>query len=502
MKLAALGAALFAAQVWCQSSSFLRADESEERKRDLLSKLRQGLTLGLSNADYKSDLKEPTCEPHWNPWNLLETVFVSEKLFTDIGSVDYDLVLRTEQIRRADNDQRSGSMQLTTQKNTITVDSTTSGWNVGGQVNAGFWSPFTGNMAGVTITGGYSRSSAKSTSKGITEGTVTQCEPKFSCWTEAWTVKLSLKGACKTRAFLQNTNGDNIWSTDQCPLSFTDKGPFECSQWAHFKDESCARAQEQTNCTVETPLLDSDGTTPYHLEVAFRLPILELWEKPEITGYQAGRYLLKAGEHGFTQYDPDQQLAKYMDARNTWHYYEAYPVLDDQVEHYEHPHPKIKSVKNRCYDLDSSEWYCPDRLGDDKFYTQDKGHYVKPGAPVPTSEEMDRADRKEWYRSPHKQVCHDGGRECAWFGRPAACGIDQHRVGHVDSFSEEDPALKMTYVGKFKTNDMVQCEEWLGKGSECCQTERRSCETGFWRLWCVGSSEGDPDSNEINVVSV
>ncbi|KID84332.1 hypothetical protein MGU_08418 [Metarhizium guizhouense ARSEF 977] len=504
MKLISLVVGLFAAGACCQESSspYLRPDQSEERKRDLLSKLKPGLNLILSNARYESDFKEATCEPHWNFWNLLHTDFVNVTVFEDISKVDYDLAINTEVIRRVDNDQRSGTMQLNTQKSTINIDSTTWGWNIGGQINAGFWSPYTGNMAGITITGGYSRSNTKTTEKTISEGTVSPCEAKYSCWTEAWTVKLILRGACKTEEIMRNENGDKLWSTEKCPTTIFDEGPFECAQWAHWKDESCERVKEKIDCTVETPLLDSDGKTPFHLELAFRLPILPLWEKPQIIGYKAGRYLLKAGEQGYTEYDPDQQIAKYMDASKRWHYYEAYPTLDDQVGKYEHPHPVIKSVKNRCYDLDSAEWYCPDRTGEDKFYTQDKGYYAKPGAPVPSFEEMDRADRRQWHVSQNREVCHDKGRKCGWFGRPPACGVDYHRVGAVDSFSEGDTSFDMTYIGKFKSNDRVQCEQWLGKGSGCCDTQREPCESGFWRLWCVedAKAESEEMDNDINSV--
>ncbi|KAG8416060.1 hypothetical protein J3459_013819 [Metarhizium acridum] len=240
------------------------------------------------------------------------------------------------------------------------MESTIQGWNIGGQINGGFRSPYTGNMAGITITEGYSRSTTKTTEKTISE---------------------------------------------------------------------VADSQLTNNCTVETPLLDSDGKTPFHLELAFRLPILPLWEKPQIIGYKAGRYLLKSGEQGYTEYDPDQQIAKYRDASNHWHYYEAYPNLDDQVRGYKHPHPVIRSVKNRCYDLDSAEWYCANRTGEDKFYTEDEGYYTKPSAPVPTSEEMDRADRLQWHVSKSQEACHDKARKCGWFGKPPACGIHHHQVG-------------------------------------------------------------------------
>ncbi|EFY88774.1 hypothetical protein MAC_05209 [Metarhizium acridum CQMa 102] len=319
--------------------------------------------------DTNPTLRKKHVSHNWNFWNLLHTHFVIIIVFEDISKVDYDLAIHTEEIRRLDNDQRSGTMQLNTQKNSIKMESTIQGWNIGGQINGGFRSPYTGNMAGITITGGYSRSTTKTTEKTISEVADSQCEAKYSCWTEAWTVK------------------------------------------------------------TLTPLLDSDGKTPFHLELAFRLPILPLWEKPQIIGYKAGRYLLKSGEQGYTEYDPDQQIAKYRDASNHWHYYEAYPNLDDQVRGYKHPHPVIRSVKNRCYDLDSAEWYCANRTGEDKFYTEDEGYYTKPSAPVPTSEEMDRADRLQWHVSKSQEACHDKARKCGWFGKPPACGIHHHQVG-------------------------------------------------------------------------
>ncbi|KHN95820.1 uncharacterized protein MAM_06432 [Metarhizium album ARSEF 1941] len=501
MRCVALVAVVLATASRAQDSAspYFRADQSEARQRDLVGRLEQGLRLRLSNVRRESAYKEATCGRHWNFWSLAHTQFVSVTELVDVGEVDFNLTVQTEQIRRVDNDQRSGSVQLNTQKGSITVDSTTSGWNIGGQVNGGFWSPYTGNMGGVTISGGYSRSTTTTTEKTLSEGTVSQCEARYSCWTEAWTVKLTFRGPCRTEETLRDDRGHDVWSTRQCPAATSlQDWPSECLQWAEWKSKACRRTRAARECTVETPLLESDGKTPFHLEVAFRLPILSLWERPEITGYRAGRYLLRAGEHGYTEYDPDRRVARYLDAGHGWHYYEAYPDLDGQVRDFKHPHPAIRAVENRCYDLDSDEWYCPDRAGKDKFYTQSKGYYAKPGAPEPTFEEMDRADRKQWYASPHKEDCrHDGtGLECAWFATPPACGTDPREVGAVDVISDDDTSVQMTYLGKYSGDDREQCERLLGKGSRCCERQRRPCKSGFWRLWCAG-----PVGVEAGVVS-
>ncbi|PHH90497.1 hypothetical protein CDD83_3492 [Cordyceps sp. RAO-2017] len=398
MKVGFLLGVLFAAGAVCDNapSQYLRPEQSEERKKDLLEKLRQGLKLQLADARHEVRFDEPTCEPQWGShwFKCTKSTFSLTKVFHDLSKVKFDLDVKYTVLRRADNDQRGGSIQLSTVRNSVDVESTTSGWNIGGQLNGGFWSPFTGNMAGLTVSGGYSTSTTKTKQKGISEGTVSYCEPGYSCWIEAWTIVITLKGSCTTSRKLFCSD-EEIWSESSCPLSWPEK--FECGQWKTFKTNACENRGKEEQCTVTTPLLESDGVTPFHFEAPFRLPILSMWDKPRIIGYRAGNYLLAHNDHGFVSYDAtSSDQARYRDRSGNWHYYEPYPTLDDQVAKFVHPHPRIVRAGEWCYELDSKEWFCPDRQGDERYYTEAKGYYyAKPNAPQPTVEEMAQARARQ-----------------------------------------------------------------------------------------------------------
>ncbi|KAE8141803.1 hypothetical protein BDV38DRAFT_278585 [Aspergillus pseudotamarii] len=150
---------------------------------------------------------------------------------------------------------------MTVTNSTSTMDSTTSGWTIGAKLS--------GSVSGDSVTGGaevsasYSQSSTTSTTVTTTVSYTATCPAQHHCSVETWTFHLNITGSCLSHGMI---NCRSLGTFDQCTNPQT-----ACQQYQDMYTYHCN--QPLKPCNVQTPVYNSDGTTPYSQIVLIATPI-------------------------------------------------------------------------------------------------------------------------------------------------------------------------------------------------------------------------------------
>ncbi|PHH82460.1 hypothetical protein CDD83_3268 [Cordyceps sp. RAO-2017] len=303
--------------------------------------------------------------------------------------------VKREVLRRARNT-LSTPISLTREKSSVVIDSTTEGWTVGAQLTGGYFGLPGGGaggmgsfaQAGVTVSGSYSSQRTTGTHVSVSDVSSFSCPSKYVCRSELWTTYVKVSGVCQTHPrFVCGS-----YTVDPCA---TDES-FRCQQIDEWRDRMCRLDERVQACDIIVPVMET-GDKPYVVEVFFEDPIPSLFDKPRITGYQAGVYILDSADY---HYDPDRKLDPYWTRERGWHSDKVFPTLD--TSEYQHKVPQVLDCKSgkggMLYKLDTEEWYWPSKQGngtDSKcYYVESKGWYAKPTAPLPTQEDLDECDAR------------------------------------------------------------------------------------------------------------
>ncbi|TWU73485.1 hypothetical protein ED733_000954 [Metarhizium rileyi] len=401
-------------------SEYGRDDDKAHHKQAIIDALVRGIRLDATTMSKKTEYSEPSCFREY--FRCSRTVFREIVKFNDEQKVKIDIEVKDVTARRVRNSYREGTLSLTTVRSTADIKTTSWGWNVGVSVTGGFLSPAGGAVFG-TLSGGYHESTTDTKQISLSNSLATPCQARFECWVETWTVQYTLTGPCERTNEIVCSD-EIVWSSDEfvcyeylemeeerarVPRAFhrTVSGRIvayppsdeDCEQWRVKKSDACHRPADEI-CTVTSPLLGSDGEV-WQMEIPFRKPILELWDKPTIIGYRAGYFLLRPNEFGYIGYSQfPESTHRYLDRDFRTHYYEAYPILED-AENYQHPPPRIVRVGKSCYLLATEEWFCPNRPGPDKYYIEKWGYFSKKNAQVPTEEAMAAARKAGASKAKH-----------------------------------------------------------------------------------------------------
>ncbi|RDA89290.1 hypothetical protein CP532_0513 [Ophiocordyceps camponoti-leonardi (nom. inval.)] len=242
MKLVSLITVIFSARAVCQNIS--REAVGEDYMKEVLAELQQNIKLDENNLPrYRKSIREPACggitDGLWSPfcWNM-------------------DFVENLQLVRHNGS---LGTMSMSV-KSQINMDSTTTGWNIGADANFGTWNPINGMNKGISVSGSYSSSSTTSKSMSVSFSSSLTCPPMHTCWTEAWTVYLTVTGYCKSDPRI------NICGRSLSPCQGPLRTSRQCSQVTQWRDKVC-KPEEFQRCTVTTPVMD--GKLPYFEEVFF-----------------------------------------------------------------------------------------------------------------------------------------------------------------------------------------------------------------------------------------
>ncbi|PHH93160.1 hypothetical protein CDD83_16 [Cordyceps sp. RAO-2017] len=218
-------------------------------------------------------------------------------------------------------------ISLLVEESTSTIDSTTSGWQIGAQIFGGVTAGV--GYAGIAISAGYSKSwtTGTSSSKGVSVHTT--CRSGYDCRVETWTFHIKVSGHCQHQPII-NCAGE----MDPCAKSWSTT----CHQFETFRNKHCYTCNPVSPyvheaCEVHTPVLDQVG-----------MPFIRLVRIAEKIRPHAG-----AGERAG---GADQRVA-------------------------------AKAIKEEdgWYQLDTGEWYDPK----DGSYWGKRGQkwYYKPDEPTP-----------------------------------------------------------------------------------------------------------------------
>ncbi|PHH69203.1 hypothetical protein CDD82_7938 [Ophiocordyceps australis] len=288
--------------------------------------------------------------------------------------LNVSLSISRQPLRRARNTQ-SGPVSISRQQQTVTIASTSEGWNFGAQLSGSVLKgiqPSLLGAPGVSISASYSRYSSSGSQMSVADGSSFSCPPLFDCWSEAWVPYVTISGPCKVQAWHECGN-----KRETCSSYFT---RLACEQFHHWKAKVCPLPE---TCNITTPVMEGDR--PWVTEVYFEEPLLEFHPKPVISGYHAGYYLLSSGDY---RYDPVRTSNRYWTPKDDWHDNRAWPSLDDEIAKFNHSVPRITSHIDGCYRLDTMEWYCPWTAGDKHYWATKGVPYAKPTAPDPSTQDI------------------------------------------------------------------------------------------------------------------
>lgn len=216
---------------------------------------------------YEKNLSEFSCGKYalscWNTkFTLRETLL---KPYID-NTVDYDIIPQRRFLNLNNN-----PVQLDTDDSVWTMQGTTQGWNVGAQYAT----------KGVTISGGYAKSTHESTMKIGSLRISESCPPGHECRFETWIYHATLAGQCRRKAIIEcaadnydvcsmkeyydpadyfpDLNGMIVWKTKT-------RGPFCCEQWNLWTKTQCWSpnglqygSRPQAECTFRIPILEVTG---------------------------------------------------------------------------------------------------------------------------------------------------------------------------------------------------------------------------------------------------
>lgn len=400
-------AALLAASALCDDATFQVAHEStsEAQMKEHLADLQRHVHLDtLRLPRLRTDFTESSCF-----LTLLMapceagTTFTEEKTLLPLrrprdGDVDvgyqgrfvYDendwfnvsVFVKREVLRRARNTLAS-PVTLTREKSLVTVDSTTEGWTVGAQLSGSYFGMPSSQAShfvqgAISVSASYSSHTTTGTQISVSDASSFVCAPNHVCRSELWTTYVRLTGVCQSHPTLSCHN----WSADPCAADFL----LACDQLRIWRNRFCKPQNRVDECEIVTPVMEA-GNKPYAVEVFFEEPIRSLHEKPRMTGYKSGLYLLGSENR---RYDPDAQTDPYWTPERGWHSDKVFPTLN--TSEFPHKVPRVTERHGRLHLLDTDEWYDSSRKGDDKYFTESKKWYAKPTAPPPSLQDMARFD--------------------------------------------------------------------------------------------------------------
>ncbi|RDA88749.1 hypothetical protein CP532_4099 [Ophiocordyceps camponoti-leonardi (nom. inval.)] len=408
MRLRVFTAALLVAVASCLESAtdLNRGLTTQAEMMDILNRLQQNTTLREDSLPYWSrDMSEFSClSLAW--WEGFRVHFHEKVQFLspsqDVNNssdhrkrvkrddVKVTVFAKRQVLRRVRNLQET-MVTAGSEKSTVTIDSTTTGWTVGAQLMAGHLQPVGLLFAqtGLTISASYSSHTTTGTQYSVTERNGFSCPPGYDCRSEAWTSYVKLSGPCVDRHKV-TCNTKALY-----PCEFNTAEQWEnkvddmwhCPQISSWREKHCNPVRY---CEVVTPITDADGK-PVVTEVFLSEPIPEFHPRPRISEYKAGFYLL--GSEGYL-YDPSRQRDKYWKKDMGWHENRAHPNLDDEVAAFPHKAPEVLKFRDDCYKLKSLEWYCPTEdegqnfIGIDGVLDVNKSPYGKTANFTPTTEAM------------------------------------------------------------------------------------------------------------------
>ncbi|RDA96107.1 hypothetical protein CP533_1803 [Ophiocordyceps camponoti-saundersi (nom. inval.)] len=368
---------------------------------DILNRLQQNTTLREDSLPFwSSEETEYSClSLAW--WEGFRVHFHKKVQFlAPSHSLDYrkrgtqdmnvTVFAKRQVLRRVRNLQET-MVTAGSEKSTVTIDSTTTGWTVGAQLMAGHLQPVGLLFAqtGLTISASYSSHTTTGTQYSVTERNGFSCPPGYDCRSEAWTSYVRLSGPCIDRHKL-TCNTKALYPCDfNTPELWHNKVDemWHCPQISSWREKHCGAVRY---CEVVTPITDADGK-PVITEVFLSDPIPEFHPRPRISEYKAGFYLL--GSEGYL-YDPSRQRDKYWKKETGWHENRAHPNLDPEVAAFPHKAPEVLKFRDECYKLKSLEWYCPmedegkNFIGMDGVLDVNKSPYGKSARFTPTTQAM------------------------------------------------------------------------------------------------------------------
>ncbi|RCI09466.1 hypothetical protein L249_3655 [Ophiocordyceps polyrhachis-furcata BCC 54312] len=373
---------------------------SQVEMMDILHRLEQNTTLREDSLPYWSrDKFEFSClSLAW--WEGFRVHFHEEVQFlppshssSDYGkqgNVNVTVFAKRQVLRRVRNLQET-MVTAGSEKSTVTIESTTTGWTVGAQLMAGHLQPVGLLFAqtGLTISASYSSHVTTGTQYSVTERNGFSCPPGYDCRSEAWTSYVKLAGPCIDRHEVTC----NSQSLSPCDFTTADQwrdkvnSMWHCQQISSWREKNCNPVR---HCEVVTPIMDADGK-PVVTEVFLSEPIPDFHPRPRISEYKAGFYLL--GSENYL-YDPSRQRDKYWKKDIGWHENRAHPNLDAEVAAFPHKAPDVLKFRDGCYKLKSLEWYCPTEdegeafIGMDGILDVNKSPYGKTARLTPTTEAM------------------------------------------------------------------------------------------------------------------
>jgi hypothetical protein len=150
---------------------------------------------------------------------------------------------------------------MTVTNSTSTTDSTTSGWTIGAKLSGSVSDD--GVTGGAEVSASYSQSSTTGTTVTTTVSYTATCPPQHQCSVETWTFHLNITGSCLSHGMI---NCRSLGTFDQCTT-----GQISCQQYQDIYNNHCN--QPLKTCNVQTPVYNSDGTTPYSQIVLLANPI-------------------------------------------------------------------------------------------------------------------------------------------------------------------------------------------------------------------------------------
>ncbi|PHH62992.1 hypothetical protein CDD81_6417 [Ophiocordyceps australis] len=382
----------------CQQSVQIPSEiESETRMKEQIAELQRSITFDKDQSiRHVKTFTESTCA-----YSVLRcpggTVFTENKemmplvatpngdgnkvyggrfKYQEDNYVNMTVFFKREVLRRARNFQKANPIVMTRERTNIKIDTTTTGWTVGAQLNLGSWNPATGGTKGVSVSASYSSETIKSTHVSVSDSATISCPPLSACWTEAWTGYVLLKGVCKMYPEVSCAN-----KVDPCTtIGKNWQLPNTCEQVTQWRDRICKPEEIYKECEVVTPLME--GERPYLIEVFFSNPIPEL-QRPKITGYKGGVYLLGSEDY---IYAPDHGADRYWTPTKGWHINNEYPNLDADVAAFKLEVPEVKCLhaSGNCLLLSTDEWYCLDKDSEERLYF----HFTPGPVSYPKNDEL------------------------------------------------------------------------------------------------------------------
>ncbi|PHH77335.1 hypothetical protein CDD83_4142 [Cordyceps sp. RAO-2017] len=397
MKLAGLGAALFALGAFCNNEIPMQLPHTE-RANKLRAELSKRIIVDKENPPiHTKKWNWPICKffSWWLDGCHFDGVTFIEKRSFRQQDLKTEVFIRREVIQRVTNFAEESS-SVHRSKTTVRFNQNTLGWTGGAQLQL---------YNALSISGSVAYHSTKGTQVMETEAATFPCPARTRCWSELWIPHVRLSGSCYIRpSTVCGRFKGNPCTYDEYGYWVNNTGRMVRLdiRWYHgmpFIGGKCniddwTDAVCLTNTSDkerrETPRLDEncqvtfsvmEGSRPYTEDHWFTSP---LDPPPKITGYLAGVYLLGSKD---LIYDPHRSRDRYR-SNDQWYTIPGYPKLD--ISKWKHKQPVALRVQKKteygtCYQLDTEEFFCPDAPGEAKYFTDRKRYYAKPKeAPEPS----------------------------------------------------------------------------------------------------------------------